>query len=301
MQNKDSQEYKLVMSLYDSGKINDAERDKLLEALEGDGDNAACDTESGDDIFAESKIDDSADGERIEESGKSEVYRLVIKYSVDGNFAASEIKSVCANIDGIKNVRTDIASKTFIVCGDFDNAELLGALDEAGFCATPVVIDVSEHGNKIHIDMEDGDTRVDINNKPVGEYIKSALGKVSSFVGKGIQSVGRAGEKIARAVGDFLTDAVSGDGNIVRSVHSESYSVPYEKLIVTVKYVSGDSVFKYSARTSDIDKLKAKCVAVMSEKFYGEFYELIDEKFVGTFKLVQGGEVLKMTVGPKEE
>lgn len=314
MQDKNSQEYKLVTSLFESGKITEEERDRLLSALDGDGApdaeqaRGASDTEFGEDENVESKVDDS---ERPKTSDRSDgiftddvKYLLSVTYEVEGNFSASEIKNVCAGVDGVRNVRTDTASKTFTVGGKFDNTALLIALDEAGIKATPKVIDINERDKKIHVDIGDGDMHVDIDDKPVSEYIKSAFGTVSSLVGKGVKTVGHAGEKIARAAYDIvhsvIADLTGEDDEPVRKVYNENYDGPYEKLRIEVKYIKGGSVFKYEDSAANVDKLKAKCVSIMSEQAYGELYDKLEEKFVGSFKYIKGAEVLKLTVEPKE-
>ncbi len=78
---KNSQEYKLVMSLYTSGKITDADRDRLLAALD-----ETAETAAGDETEFESKVNDVEEEVKLNAAGKNPEYRVTVVYAVDGEF-----------------------------------------------------------------------------------------------------------------------------------------------------------------------------------------------------------------------
>ncbi len=312
---KNSAEYKTVMSLFEDGRITAEQRDRLLAAL-------GCDASE-----QKSGAADHAD------SGKTT--RIV--YSVTGMedpYDASRICSACADVSGVARADADVkSSRVTVVGGDFENADVIAAIRRLGFRAFAVDIDISgadaddepsepdeidEPDEADYFEEADDSAEAEVANEAENsddgtsafEKAQSTLNsklsglgdKISAFVGKTVKAAEDLEKKISHSMDGVVTTVLNGldqDGVAVKSVRKK-YDVPYDEVVISIKYVSGANVYRFSEKVPDSARISEQCKDVMSAQMYEAVCARLDEQFAGTFKRVCGSEILKMKVCPDD-
>lgn len=195
--------------------------------------------------------------------------------------------------------------------------KLIDALTEHSRVESKIVVDRDDDEDYADVDdetTEDGEGEgeakfeIHIDNKKSFAEMLSGLGvKIADLARDGVKLAGKAGAQVENALKEAFEGLdvklgggrgnVTVDGDEVVKYTPVEYDVPYESLILSVKYESGDDAsFNMTLPCGTVGDVRRAAREVMNDKAYARFTELLDSKFTGRYRYVCGSTVMKVTV-----
>ena len=194
---------------------------------------------------------------------------------------------------------------------------LIDALTEHSRAESKIVVDRDDDDDDIDLDDDgqesdegDGEAKfeIHIDNKNSLAQMLSGLGvKIADLARDGVKLAGKAGAQMESAIKEALDglDVKIGGGRGNVTVNGDEvvkytpveYDVPYESLILSVKYTSGDDAsFNMTLPCGAVGDVRRAAREVMNDKAYARFAELLDSKITGRYRYVCGSTVMKVNV-----
>lgn len=322
-----SDEYEIVMSLYRDGKITSEQRDALIAALnEDDGadkkvgektDEVAPVGDKKKILFMTVGVENPYDASMLSNtvcgvSGVKSVHvdvkkaRAVVKgrFDIDKVIAAAKAHGFT-----LKPVGADFGDDVVVGAddpyGDADDEDMKELDDELEELENEFDELENEFGErddsgefKCEFDKRDN-SEDEQDNGPLYDAFCNLEDKLATEMGSIAESAKNLGLKIGHKVNKILSGIFVDDGVVYKS-KPETYDVPYEDMIFSVKYVSDKVMEKYSVKCSDAQSLKERYKDILAKDAYAVLVDKIDNKFVGTHKYISGPVVLKIVVRPEE-
>lgn len=137
--------------------------------------------------------------------------------------------------------------------------------------------------------------------------LRGILDKTKGAIEKGVRKAKVVLKSDSNDDGDNVSIVINSDGdydvdkNIIIKKHHEKYDVPYEKLVVTLKYINKATVITISESAEDSDKILEQCAEYLDEDSLNAVAELIKSRFTGSYKRIDGAIVLKLNVSPDDD
>ncbi len=288
MVDHNGEEYDAVIKLYRDGKITEAQKNALIEALDG------------------SDKAQSRDGE-----DRKAATELVFSVSgMNDPYDAGKVKRILERADGAERANVDVKAARATVCGEVDPSALIKALAEAGYHARPVDIKLGDCKNTADVDVGDGSATAAHdggegekgNGDGLGAMMSKLGRKVKEAVQKGVQAAALAEKQVEQAINNAFSGAfTSADGEECVKHKPKRYDgVDYDDMSICIKYTSGGKSLKWADKTRNSSKLLTECEKLMDGAMYDRLRKLIDERFVGVHTCDSGSRTLKVIVEPDE-
>ncbi len=303
MAKHNGEEYDAVMKLYRDGKITDAQKEALIEAL---GSSDECQS-------------------RDSEKHKTGIAFVFSVSGMNDPYDASNVKRILEQADGAESASADIKMARATVYGEIDPSKLAKALTEAGYPARPIDIKVGDDGNAVDVNIDDdgvtstydddadekyeeneendADEDDDADDLGFGAMMSKLGRKVKEAVQKGVQAAALAEKQAEIAINNAFSStftSVNG-GDYIK--HKPKYydSASYDDMSIYIKYTNGGTSLRWTDKTRNSSKLLIECEKRMDSDMYNQLRKLIDERFVGVHMCSSGCRTLKVVVELDED